>query len=85
MGGKGRKGERREGKERGGEWRGGHGEGGKGRGGAAPPVCLLILTILATGLEGVGRREGRGGPVGERKRNGWGGEGKGREEGRGRE
>jgi len=40
--------ERRAGKVRGGKGMGGRDE--DGRGGGARPVCLLVLTILATGL-----------------------------------
>ena len=40
----------RAGQGRGGEGRGGQGRAGQGRGGGARPVCLLVLTILATGL-----------------------------------
>jgi len=48
----------------GGEGKGKKGNGGEGRG--ARPVCLLVLTSLATGLGWeVGRRRGRGGREGE--------------------
>jgi len=40
----------RVGEGKGWEGRGGHGTVEEGRGGGARPVCLLVLTILATGL-----------------------------------
>ena len=46
--------------------KGGGGMTGEGRAGGARPVCLLVLTILATGLEGRGRGEG-GREKGERR------------------
>ena len=54
-----------------GEGRGGKQRGGGERGGGARPVCLLVLTILATGLGWeVGRGRGREGGEGGRVREG---------------